>query len=119
MKCIKAGEGSWIAGKGYKKKILLKKDDLHCDGALVQTIVIEPLTEVPSHYHRKMTEVFHIIEGEGTMIISDKTFHLAPGDTLTCEPNEIHSAKNSSHQPFKYAVFKTNVEDGDIYWLEP
>lgn len=118
MKWIKADEGKWIQGKGYRKKVLLKKEDLHCDGALVQTVIIEPSTEVPSHYHAKMTEVFHILEGEGIMTISSKTFHLTPGDTLTCEPNEIHSAKNDSDQPFKYAVFKTNVEEGDIYWLE-
>ncbi len=118
MKYIHATEGEWIQGKGYKKRILLKKDDLHCDGALAQTVYIEPHTEVKAHYHANMTEVFHIIEGEATMTIRNRMFLLRPGDTLTCEPNEIHSARNDTDQPFRYVVFKTNAYEGDVYWLE-
>lgn len=119
MKHIQAHEGEWLQGRGYQKRILLSKEDLHCDGALAQTVSIEPHTEVQPHYHKHMTEVFHILEGQATMVIENRTFHLTPGDTLTCEPHEIHSATNDSDQPFRYVVFKTNAYEGDIYWLEP
>lgn len=115
MKFIPANTGKWILGNGYKKNILLK--DINLKGTLVQIVVVEPNDEVKPHLHKKMTEVFHILEGEGTMIIDNKTFHLKPGDTLTCEPNEVHSTKNSSNKIFKFVVFKTNAEEGDSYWL--
>jgi len=118
MKYIKAGEGTWITGNGYHKNIVLLGDDLHAEGAMVQFVRIEPHTEVAAHYHKKMTEVFHILEGRGIMVISGQTFNLAPGDTLTCEPTEVHSARNDFDQVFRYVVFKTNAEDGDSYWLE-
>lgn len=118
MKFIKSHEGKWLQGKGYKKKILLENNDLNSPGTLIQIVAIEPGSEVMPHYHKKMTEVFHILEGEGTMVIEDKTFHLAPGDILTCEPHKIHSAKNTTISIFKYIVFKTNAENEDSYWIK-
>jgi mannose-6-phosphate isomerase-like protein (cupin superfamily) len=90
---------------------------LHCPGALVQLVVIDPHTEVPFHHHKKTTEVFHIIEGTGSMTVAGRTFNLSPGDTLTTEPNELHNAINSGDSPLRYIVFKTNATEGDSVWL--
>ena len=116
MKFMPPSTENWIQGRGYKKQILLAESDLHCAGTLVQLVVIDPHSEVPFHRHRKMTEVFHIIEGTGSMTVAGTTFDLGPGDTLTTEPNELHNAINSSDVPLKYIVFKTNVTDGDCVW---
>lgn len=42
---------------------------------------------------------------------------LKPGDTLSCEPGEIHEACNDSDEVFEYVVFKTNVVADDNFWL--
>ena len=114
MKFIKSGKGKWIQGKGYRKKVILREKD----GIVVQIVVIAPHTEVKPHYHKKSKEAFHVLQGEGTMVISGKKFRLKPGDTLTCLPKEVHSAKNDSGKPFRYVVFKINAQEGDSYWLE-
>ncbi len=116
MKFLPPSTENWIEGRGYKKQILLTESGLHCPGTLVQLVVIDPHSEVPFHYHNKMTEVFHIIEGTGSMTIAGQTFHLSPGDTLTTEPKELHNAINASDAPLKYIVFKTNVTEGDSVW---
>lgn len=106
----------WISGAGYRKKILLREDALNAPGTLVQIVELAPHTEVENHHHRSCTEVFHVLAGKGTFEIDGRTHCLSPGDTLTCEPGEIHNTRNPNDAPFTYIVFKTNVVDDDLYW---
>jgi len=119
MKYIPAEKRNWVEGQGYTKNILLKGvEDLHCEGALVQLLTIQPNATVPPHYHKKGLEVFYIIKGRGSMTINDEVIHLHEGDTLTCEPGEVHSAENPYDEPFEYIIFKTNWEAEDSIWLK-
>jgi mannose-6-phosphate isomerase-like protein (cupin superfamily) len=116
MKFIERRDGGWIEGEGYRKRILLCEDALNAPGTLVQIVEIPPHMEVADHHHESCTEVFHILAGEGSFTIDSKTFQLSVGDTLTCEPREIHNTKNPNDTPFTYIVFKTNVADDDLFW---
>ena len=106
----------WTEGEGYRKKILLRDDALNAPGTLVQIVELQPHTQVDDHHHESCTEVFHILEGQGSFDIDGRTFELKPGDTLTCEPREVHNTKNPHDEPFVYIVFKTNVADDDLFW---
>ncbi|MEX3008641.1 cupin domain-containing protein [Hoeflea sp. TYP-13] len=106
----------WIEGEGYRKKILLREDALNASGTLVQIVELPPHAEVDDHHHESCTEVFHILSGQGTFDIDGKTFNLRVGDTLTCEPREVHNTKNPHDEPFVYIVFKTNVVENDLFW---
>jgi len=109
----------WTDGVGYRKKILLREDALNAPGTLVQIVELAPHTDVAEHYHKSCTEVFHVLAGQGTFDIDGKTIDLAVGDTLTCEPGEVHSTQNPHDSPFVYVVFKTNVVADDLYWGHP
>lgn len=116
MKFVKQQDVSWTDGEGYRKKILLREDALNAPGTLVQIVEIAPHTEVEDHHHRSCTEVFHVLAGQGTFDIDGKTIAMGVGDTLTCEPGEVHNTKNPNDTPFTYVVFKTNVVDNDLFW---
>lgn len=118
MKHLPKSAGDWLPCPGYAKKILLTADDLGAEGALVQLIEIAPHTTVADHFHTHCTEVFHIIGGRGTFVIDGKTIDLARGDTLTCQPGEVHSTRNDHDEVFAYVVFKTNVRSDDITWVD-
>ena len=118
MKHLPHGAGEWLACPGYAKKILLTGRDLGDPGALVQLIEIGPRTSVDDHYHERCTEVVHVLAGRGTFVIDGHSVALEPGDTLTCQPREVHSTRNDGDAPFTYIVFKTNAEQGDIHWLK-
>lgn len=45
------------------------------------------------HYHKIMTEVFYILEGEVEFVFDDQTVLAKTGDTLTIPPNIWHSAQ--------------------------
>jgi quercetin dioxygenase-like cupin family protein len=118
VKKVNQQQLDWVNGVGYKKKVLLVGDDLNQAGALVQLVRIEPATSVAPHYHMSCTEVFHIIQGSGFFVIEGTEYRLGPGDTLTCEPREVHETRNDDEEyAFEYIVFKTNVVDNDIFWV--
>ncbi len=54
---------------------------------------IKPGFFLARHYHKIMTEVFYILEGEVELIFDDETIICKPGDTITVLPNVWHAAK--------------------------
>lgn len=106
----------WVQGRGYRKQILLREAELNCPGTLVQLIEIAPHMEVPFHHHEKQTEVFHITEGQGYMVINGQRMELRPGVTLTTQPGDVHNTVNEGDVPLRYVVFKTNWSEDDTIW---
>lgn len=45
------------------------------------------------HYHKIMTEVFYVLEGEVELIFDDSTIVAKVGDTITVPPNVWHAAR--------------------------
>ncbi len=118
MRHIPDTDGDWQQCAGYRKKVLLTEIDLNAPGTLVQIVEIAPRTAVAAHFHDHCTEVFHVTGGRGRFVIGGNTVDLEPGDTLTCEPNEVHETRNDGDVPFTYVVFKTNAVAGDMNWLD-
>ena len=42
------------------------------------------------HKHQKTEEFYHILEGEGEMVLGDETFKVAVGDTVCIKPGSAH-----------------------------
>ena len=113
---VQRDSAPWLTGVGYRKQILLREDALNCKGALAQIVTIDPRTEVADHHHESCTEAFYVLHGRGSFEIDGRLFEVEPGDTLTCEPGEVHNTKNPHDEPLTYIVFKTNVAENDLYW---
>ena len=45
-----------------------------------------------AHYHKKMTEIYHVLEGQGILEIDDQRLELKPGITVMIKPGCIHRA---------------------------
>ncbi len=45
------------------------------------------------HHHKRMTEVFYILEGEVEFVLDDQTVLVRAGDTITVPPNVWHAAR--------------------------
>ena len=44
------------------------------------------------HYHKKMTEIYHVLDGEGILELDDDRIELKPGITVMIKPRCIHRA---------------------------
>ena len=55
--------------------------------------LLKPGFRLPRHHHKRMTEVFYILEGNVDFRLDDENISLAPGDTLTIPPNAWHAAE--------------------------
>ena len=44
------------------------------------------------HYHKKMTEIYHVLEGRGTLELDNERLELKPGITVMIKPGCIHRA---------------------------
>ena len=42
------------------------------------------------HKHHKTEEFYHILEGEGEMVLGDERFNVTVGDTVCITPNTAH-----------------------------
>lgn len=45
-----------------------------------------------AHYHKKLTEIYHIIEGDGEMELDGERFPIRPGSTIMIKPFCKHRA---------------------------
>ena len=51
---------------------------------------LKPGFHLAPHYHKDMTEVFYILEGEITFVFKAETVVATPGMTLNIPPNVVH-----------------------------
>ncbi len=65
---------------------------------------LKPGFHLARHYHKKMTEVFYILEGELTLIFDDELVSATPGTTINVPPNVWHEA-SSEHGAKMLSLF--------------
>ena len=117
MKFVKLDNKWWLERQGYSKKILLTEEDLKSKGNIVQIVKNEAHTEIKPHYHKQMIEIYHILKGNALVFCGDTKVRAQPGDTLLCEPKEVHGLVNDTDEDFQFVVFKINAIDEDMYWI--
>ncbi|MDX1813711.1 MAG: cupin domain-containing protein [Candidatus Bathyarchaeia archaeon] len=117
MKLVKLNEKEWLHRQGYSKKILLTEDDLKSEGHIVQIVKNRAHTEIKPHYHEWMIEIYHVLSGNAIVFCGDLRTRVESGDTLLCEPREVHGVVNDTDNDFVFAVFKINAKDDDMVWV--
>lgn len=69
--------------------------------SLSSSFVIFIKKEVKKHKHATHTENVYILDGEGEMLLGDKTFKVKKGDIIFIPMNTVHSLKVTSSIPVK------------------
>ena len=57
-------------------------------------VTIQPGNSVFEHYHKKTEELYHIIDGEGTMVVDDEKRTIGVGETVIILPGQKHKIEN-------------------------
>lgn len=80
--------------------------------SLSSSFVIFIKKEVKKHKHVTHTENVFILEGEGEMLLGDKTFKVKKGDIIFIPMNTVHSLKVTSSTPVKVLSIQSPHFDG-------
>jgi mannose-6-phosphate isomerase-like protein (cupin superfamily) len=57
--------------------------------------VVDTQGEARMHYHKKLTEIYYILEGEGEMELDGETYLVKPGMTILIKPLCRHRLKGN------------------------
>ncbi len=68
------------------------------DDVLVKAFVLGPGGEVDAHEHAEATNVFHVLEGEPTVVREDSTASLAAPAVVCNERGVVHGARNETDE---------------------
>ncbi len=63
--------------------------------------IIEPGATTLLHHHKIAEEIYHITAGSGRMVLGDKTFDIATGDTVVIVPGTPHCVTNTGATALK------------------
>ncbi len=102
-----------ITKKGYMTRVLADEKDMDLAGTQIQLVRFKE-GKYP-HYHKKKTEFFYFIKGNGKIIIDGKEKKIAPGSTFLIKPNIKHAFLNESGGVLEAIMFKTNDSKDDTY----
>lgn len=80
--------------------------------SLSSSFVIFIKKEVKKHKHVTHTENVSILEGEGEMLLGDKTIMVKKGDIIFIPKNTVHSLKVTSKDPVKILSIQSPMFDG-------
>jgi len=80
--------------------------------SLSSSFVIFIKKEVKKHRHISHTENVFILEGEGEMLLGDKTFKVKKGDMIFIPINTVHSLKVTTSIPLKVLSVQSPRFDG-------
>ena len=69
-----------------------KRAFVHDDNRVASMHVVEISKESRPHYHKKMTEIYYVLEGEGHLEIDKDKVPLKPGVSVLIPPNSLHRA---------------------------
>ncbi len=68
------------------------------DDVLVKAFVLGPGGEIPPHEHADATNVFHVLEGEPTVIRDEESETLAAPAVVLNERGDVHGARNETNE---------------------
>lgn len=118
MRDVKPKEKEWLQREGYSKKVLLSSKESKLEGHLVEIVRSKPHTQIDPHFHKETTEIYHVLEGNATLLIGGRKIQTEPRETFLCEPEEIHGVVNDTERDFLLLVFKIDMEEDDTYWVD-
>ena len=71
------------------------------------------------HYHKKTTEVYQAVKGELTITIDGVVHKLQPGEKITIEPGQVHSAEGNEAWFLTHSTPGWTFEDHVVFDKNP
>ena len=101
------------ANPGVLKRVIATQRDFQAGQVQMLNWARLPVgSSFQPHYHEDMQEVFVLLTGIVSMMGSDRTMTMRPGDTVIINPAEIHQMQNVGDVVAEYIVFGISAQKG-------
>ena len=103
---LQAGEGELLGGA---TTVTIKAGGEHTGGTfyLGEVVAHAGFPGPPPHVHRRLHDMFYVLEGALTLQIGDETVELTPGGFACIPPGVVHSFGNRTEAPVRFLNFNT------------
>ena len=62
---------------------------------------VRPGGRTALHRHAATEEIYHVVQGSGTMTLGEEVFPIATGDTICIAPGTPHCVENTGSEPLR------------------
>ncbi len=91
------------------RDLLISRQDEHVS-AWVHAVDIDGARE---HYHRRATELYYVLEGEGVVVLDGQEHAVRKGSVVHIPPGVVHGAKGRMRV---LVVGIPDIHDDDLYF---
>jgi mannose-6-phosphate isomerase-like protein (cupin superfamily) len=106
-----AGEGRRERSTcGWRERLISREDCGRNPAAWVHTVDLDGSRP---HYHRHATELYYVLEGQGTVTLDGVEVQVRPGSLLHIPPGVVHGGKGRMKV---LVVGIPDIEDDDLFF---
>ena len=95
---------------GWRYRLLSREDRDRGLAAWAHAVDIDGARE---HYHKRSTEVYYVLEGEGAIVLDGVEHAIRPGTLVHIPPGVIHGAKGRMRV---FVVGIPDISDDDVFF---
>ncbi|HEY9532861.1 MAG TPA: cupin domain-containing protein [Burkholderiales bacterium] len=96
---------------GALSKALVRPENVGSRRVDYRISTYQPMAYVERHAHKVQEQIYHLLEGEGSMEIDGKTTIVRRHDVIFIPPGVSHSITNHGLTDLTFIVVTTPVED--------
>ena len=67
------------------------------------------------HYHKKTTEYYYVLQGQGKLFLDGNKIDIKQGDLITIKPGVVHQAIEQDDEPLEILVIEVPPAFSDVY----
>jgi quercetin dioxygenase-like cupin family protein len=90
-------------------QIFIKADGEHTGGSfyLAESTLAPGFAGPPPHRHRRLHDMFYVLEGTLTLLLGEETVEAGPGSFACVPPGVVHTFRNDSDGAVRLLNFNT------------
>ncbi len=92
---------AYVTKDGSVIRELMHPEIHDCSNLSLAEATVHPGASTLKHHHGHSEEIYHILSGEGIVVIDDISFNVSPGDTVHIGPGCSHQIKNTGNSPLR------------------
>ena len=93
---------SFITKDGSTIRELLHPNTSRIKNQSLAEATVPPGNTTQLHRHEKTEEIYHILAGQGCMILGERRFDVAPGDSVIISPGTPHCIQNTGSNTLRF-----------------